>query len=221
MNRELLDFFRQAYAPGRIAIVGATDLVGRIVRMGQAGLTLDGKPSRWSHAFLLGEVRPDGRDDGSIYIFESDLHVSVKNWMVMNGAQENRLVKWCRDDIEHACVLGLNLTPEEQGAVVRKGLELAHDEQRLRYPVGALFGTLWAIVTRRLDQKNIYDDKYAAQCATFVRMCYQAIGRDILSGPTDLSHTSPEKIWQSQVFTFRSELHREMPKAAGEARPGP
>lgn len=208
MNAQLLSFFRANYARGRICIVGANDPVGLLIRNGQSRITPDKKPSKWSHTFIMGEQRDDGRNDGSIYIYESDLHVSVAEWQVINGPQESRLVKWCNDTIEHACVLGLNITPLEQKSILRIALELTGDE-KMKYPVAELFGTLWAILTRRLSKKNIFDDKYAVQCSTFVRICYQVIGKDILTGsPTDISNTSPEKIYQSQTFSFRQEWHQ-------------
>jgi hypothetical protein len=215
VNSNLVSFFNDNYGLGRVCLVGASDVIGWLIRNGQAGLTPDNKASLWSHTFLMGERRHDGRNDGSIYIYESDLHVSTVDWQVINGAQENRIVKWCRDDIEHACVLGTDLSPQEALSVSTKGLELAYDEHHLRYPVGELFGTLWAIITRSLQKKNIFDEKYAVQCATLARMCYQSIGRDILTGAIDLTHTSPEKIYQSQVFTFRKEWHKQ-PRIAQE-----
>jgi len=39
-------------------------------------------------------------------------------------------------------------------------------------------------------------------------MCYQSIGIDILSSSIDMTHSSPEKIFQSDVFTFREEWHQ-------------
>src|SRR2546422_507687 len=89
--------------------------------------------------------------------------------------------------------------------------DVCSSDLHLRYPVGELFGTLWAIITRRLAKKNIFDDKHAVQCATFVRMCYQAIGHDPVTGAVHLTNTSPESFYQSQLFTFRKEWHRPTP----------
>jgi hypothetical protein len=204
-NPELLAFFDQHYAPGRVGLVGTTDAVGTLIREAEAPLTPGRGPSRWSHCFVLGERRNDRRGDGGIYVFESDLKVSVEDWQVQNGAMESRLAKWCRDDVEHAAVLGMDFSPEEAGQIVAKGLEFAYEYENLhlRYAVGELFGTLWAILTRKLNRRNVFDERYAVQCATFVRMCYQAVGRDPIEGPTDLSHTSPEALWQSQGFALR------------------
>jgi len=208
MNPEVLRFFNENYSPGRVCLIGADDFIGKLIRFGQSSITPDKKPSLWSHAFLMGEKRRDGRDDGSIYIFESDLYADTKSWQVYNGVQESRLLKWCKDSIEHACVLGMDMTQEKQTALLTKALEFAYDEKHLRYPVGELFGTLLAYITRRFNKKNIFDDKYAVQCATFVRMCYQYIEKDFLPEDIDLTHSSPETIHQSQIFSYRKEWHR-------------
>jgi hypothetical protein len=206
MNDNVLAFFRANYAPGRICLIGANDAVGTVVRAGQAGLTPDKNPSKWSHTFIMGDIRDDGLNDGSIYIFESDLHVSPGELQVINGPQESRLAKWCIDSVEHACVLGIDLTSAEQRSVLRTALALAGDEN-MKYPVGELFGTLWASIVKRMSSPNIFDDKSAVQCATFVRVCYKSISKDPLAAtPTDLSNTSPEKLYQSTFFTFRKEM---------------
>jgi len=207
MNPQALDFFRQHYLPGRICLVGCSDIIYMAVREGQRELTTDGEPSKWNHAFLMGSTRDDGRTDGGIYIFESDLQVSVQDWQVKNGVMESRVVKWCRDDIEHAAVLGIDLSPSETSSIIRKGLELAYDENHLRYPVGELFGTFWAIITGSLSKKNIFDIEYAAQCATIVSMCYESIGQEIVDSSIHPTNITPELIYQSTIFTFREEWH--------------
>jgi len=203
MNQTLLTFFNKHYAPGRIGLVGASDSVGKIIRAGQSRLTPDQKPSRWSHAFLMGHRRDDGRTDGSIYIFESDLQIDTKNWRILNGAMESRIMKWCRDDIEHACVLAINSSINGSEMLVRTGLEFAYDEERVRYPLGKLFGTWYAILTGTTRKRNIFDKNHAIQCATFVRMCYQSMNEDFIINGSHQSNTSPEEIFQSQKFTVR------------------
>jgi hypothetical protein len=93
--------------------------------------------------------------------------------------------------------------------VVDSGIDLAYDV-RYRYAVAELFGTLWAILTKTLSRKNIFDTKFAIQCAMLVRMCYQAINKDPLTGMMDdLSNTSPERIYQSSLWTFKQEWQRQ------------
>jgi hypothetical protein len=177
----------------------------KLIRDGQSKITTDHRPSRYNHAFLMGLQRDDGWNDGGIYIYESDLHISVSEWEVRNGVMESRLTKWCLDDLEYAAVLGIDLTKKETDALMQKALWYAYDENHLVYPVGELFGTLWAMLTGQLRKKNIFDDAHAVQCATFVRTCYRDIQKEIVTDGTDITQTSPEVLSQSQVFTFRKE----------------
>lgn len=140
-----------------------------------------------------------------MYVFESDLHVSVHDWEIKNGIMESRITKWCMDDLEYAAVLGMDLAKEETEALLRNALWFAYDDEHLRYPVTELLGTLWAIETGTMQQSNIIKSKHAVQCATFTRLCYQSINRDFIKSGTHPSHTTPEEISQSPLFTFRKE----------------
>jgi hypothetical protein len=206
MNREAFRFIRKHYAPARICLVGLSDPLYELVRMGQATITPDQTRSKWNHAFLLGEQR------GwfwwkRTHILESDFHFSFRETQFINGPRESLLQKWCKDSVQYVCVLGMPLTADEEQKVLAKASEIAHDK-RYRYPVEGLFGTLWAMRTGTLHKRNIFDMKYAIQCATFVRMCYQAINKDPLADSTDnISNTSPERLSQSALFTIHHEWH--------------
>ncbi len=184
MNGSVLNFFRQHYAPGRVCLIGSANPLYKLIRDGQSRLTIDGKPSRYNHTFLMGLQRDDGWGDGGIYIYESDLHISVTEWEVRNGVMESRIAKWCLDDLEYAAVLGIDLSQDETHALLQKALWYAYDDKHLVYPVGELFGTLWAILTGNLSKKNVFDNKHAVQCATFVRTCYRDIQKEIISTST-------------------------------------
>ncbi len=97
----------------------------------------------------------------------------------------------------------MDLTATKRETVLATAREICYDERYL-YPVGELFGTLWALMTHTLHRKNIFDDEYAIQCATFARMCYRSIGKDPLTDMVDhLSNTAPERLFQSTCFSFR------------------
>jgi hypothetical protein len=207
MNTEAFDFIREHYSPGRVCLVGLSDPLYELVRMGQSVITPDHARSQWNHAFLLGDQR------GwfwwkNTYILESDFHFSLRRSRFINGPRESLLQKWCKDSIEHVCVLGMPLTEEEEQKILAKASEIIRDK-RYRYPVEGLLGTLLAMWANKLHKRNIFNLQYAIQCSTFVRMCYQAIDRDPLVGSTDdISNTSPERLSQSTAFTVRHEWHR-------------
>ena len=200
MNEQLLHFFLAHYGRGFVGLVGSSDFVGESIRVSQRKLTPDGQPSLWSHAFIIGEMRPDRRGPGattgrSPYLFESDIHIDPRRVQLRNGAQENWIGKWCKDEIEHAAILNFGLSGDEQDAVLGIALQLC-DEQ-LQYPILELVGTWLAIITRRLWVANPFDDPHAMYCSAFVRHCYQQAGRDFLGGELAISNTAPEHIGQS------------------------
>ena len=206
MNRDAFRFIRKHYAPARICLVGLRDPLYALVRMGQATITPDHTHSKWNHAFLLGEERGWFWRKRT-YILESDFHFSFREPQFIHGPRESLLQKWCKDSIQYACVLGMTLTTEEEQKILAKASEITRDK-RYRYPVEGLFGTLWAMRTGTLHKRNIFDMKYAIQCATYVRMCYQAINKDPLADSTDnITNTSPERLSQSALFTIHHEWH--------------
>jgi hypothetical protein len=209
MNKNLLDFFILNYGRCRVAIVGSSDLIGEAIRISQRKLTPDGKPSLWSHAFILGEMRPDRRGPGcttshSPYIFESDIHINLPQVQIRNGVQENWIGKWCHDDIEHAAILDFDLSKSEQDTVLGTALQLC-DEQ-LQYPLLELLGTWLAIITKHVWMSNPFDDPHAMYCSAFARYCYQQAGQDFMGNEVSLSNTAPEHIAQSRQF--QAEWHK-------------
>jgi len=208
MNENLISFFTSNYGRSLVAIVGSSNRIGKAIRDSQSRLTPDGKPSLWSHAFILGEMRPDRRDSGqqhrSPYLFESDLHVDPSHGQLRNGAQENWIGKWCQDDIEHAAVLDFGLSEPQQDVVLGTALQLC-DEQ-MEYPLLELLGTWLAIMTERVWAPNPFNDPHKMYCSAFVRYCYQQAGRDFLGNAVALSNTAPEHIAQSRPF--KAEWHK-------------
>jgi len=180
MNQELYRFFVANYGRGRVVLVGTSDLIGEAIGVAQRSLTPDGEPSLWSHVFIFGEMRPDRRGPDSAtgrnpYLFENDLHIDPLRVQVCNGAQENCIGKWCRDEVAHSAVLDFDLSQPEQDAVLGAALQLC--DERLQYPILELVGTWLAIITERVWAPNPFDDPHAMYCSVFARYCYQQAGR--------------------------------------------
>jgi uncharacterized protein YfaT (DUF1175 family) len=197
LNNDLIRFFTEHYKVGAVGLVGTKDALGLAIREAQSLITSDGKPSRWSHCFILGELRPDKRGPGntttkSPYIFESDLKVKIFEPQLRNGAQENWIGKWCTDHVEYAAVIDFGLLADEVESVLAAALQLV-DEQVL-YPIQELIGTWLAIVTNRQWKENPLNDPHAMYCSAFVRYCYKDAARDFLGSDISISNTTPEDI---------------------------
>jgi hypothetical protein len=211
LNPKLLEFFASHYRPGIIGIVGAKDIIGIAIREGQRAVTVDKKPSLWSHCFILGDLRLDRRGPGSTkskspYIFESDLKINLLKGQLRNGAQENWIGKWCRKEVENAAVIDFGLLEDQRDGILATALQLV-DEQVL-YPIHELLGTWWAIITRKQWLPNPVDDPHAMYCSAFTRFCYKEAGRDFIGPEVSVSNTTPEDIAQAGIKAGAIEIYR-------------
>jgi hypothetical protein len=202
LNSRLLEFFTANYKPGIIGIVGTKGTIGMAIREAQKAVTKDGKASLWSHCFVLGDLRFDRRGAGgtkskSPYIFESDLKVNLFKPQLRNGAQENWIGKWCREEVENAGVINFGLSEDQKNDILATALQLV-DEQVL-YPIHELLGTWWAIIMKKQWLPNSVDDPHAMYCSAFVRHCYKEAGRDFIGSEISVSNTTPEDIAQGGI----------------------
>ncbi len=202
LNRRLLEFFTSHYKPGIIGIVGTKDTIGIAIREAQSAVTVNKKPSLWSHCFILGDLRLDRRGPSrtkskSPYIFESDLKVNLFKPQLRNGAQENWVGKWCRKEVENAAVVDFGPSEDEKDTILATALQLV-DEQVL-YPIHELIGTWWAIVTKKQWLPNPVDDPHAMYCSAYTRYCYKEAGADFIGRKVSLSNTTPEDIAQAGI----------------------
>ncbi len=211
LNPKLLEFFTTHYKPGLVGIVGAKGTLGMAVREAQKVVTTDGKPSLWSHCFIIGDLRFDRRGPGgskskSSYIFESDLKVNLFKPQIRNGAQENWIGKWCREDVENAAVIDFGLTEDQKDKILATALQLV-DEQVL-YPIHELLGTWWAIITKKQWLPNPVDSSNAMYCSAFTRYCYKEAGRDFIGAEISVSNTTPEDVAQAGIKASAIEICR-------------
>jgi len=202
LNDKLLQFFIEHYKPGIIGIVGTKGTIRMAIRDAQKAVTTDGKASLWSHCFILGDLRFDRRGTGgtkskSPYIFESDLKVDLFKSQLRNGAQENWIGKWCRENVENAAVIDFGLLEDQKNDILATALQVV-DEQVL-YPIHELLGTWWAIITKKQWLSNPLDDPHAMYCSAFVRYCYKEAGRDFIGPEISVSNTTPEDIAQAGI----------------------
>lgn len=192
------------YRPGVIGLVGTKDVVGLAIREAQDGVTADGKPSKWSHCFICGELRldrrgPEKKITKSPYVFESDLEIRLFKPQLRNGAQESWLGKWCSERVEHAAVIDFALSDDEKDRVLATALQLVSEQ--VLYPVQELLGTWYAIIMEKQWLPNPLDNPHALYCSAFARYCYQEAGRDFLDGKISVSNTTPEDIARAGLKT--------------------
>ena len=211
LNPRLLEFFTGHYKPGIIGMVGAKDMIGIAIRDAQSAVTVDKRPSLWSHCFICGDLRldrrgPKGAKSRSPYLFESDLKINLLKSQIRNGAQENWVGKWCKEEVENAAVIDLGLSEDQRDSILATALQLV-DEQVL-YPIHELLGTWWAIIMKKQWLPNPFDNPHAMYCSAFVRHCYKEAGRDFIGPEVSVSNTTPEDIAQAGIKAKAMEIYR-------------
>ncbi len=202
LNPKLLEFFTCNYKPGIIGLVGASGVIGMAIREAQRAVTTDGKASLWSHCFILGDLRLDRRGPGgskskSPYLLESDLKINLLNPQVSNGAQENWIGKWCKEEVENAAVIDFGVSEDQRDMILATALQLV--DNQVLYPIQELLGTWWAIITKKQWLPNPLDGPHAMYCSAFTRYCYKEAGRDFIGPEISVSNTTPEDIARAGI----------------------
>jgi hypothetical protein len=183
-------------------MLGTKGMIGMAIREAQSAVTTDGKASLWSHCFIFGDLRldrrgPESAKSKSPYLFESDLKINLLKSQIRNGAQENWIGKWCREEVENAAVIDFGLSEDQRDNILATALQLV-DEQVL-YPIHELLGTWWAIIMKKQWLPNPVDDPHAMYCSAFVRFCYQEARKDFIGPEVSVSNTTPEDIAQAGI----------------------
>jgi hypothetical protein len=174
-----------------VGLVGGTLWIHRAICEAQALITPDRKPSLWAHAFIFTGRRPDGYD----WIAESDIVVEPLRMRIMNGAQENRIDKYCgTDKALHCAVLDFGLSDRNADKVVQKALDMV--SKKILYPVSGLFGTFFAYLLHTEKSRNLWNTRNALYCSAFVQAAYLAAGID-LAPDVATTNTGPEHLWQT------------------------
>jgi uncharacterized protein YfaT (DUF1175 family) len=81
-------------------------------------------------------------------------------------------------------------------------------DEPVLYPIHELFGTWWAIITKKQWLLNPLNDPHTMYCSAFVRYCCKEIGRDFLGSEISVSNTAPEDIAQAGIKSGVIEISR-------------
>lgn len=188
-NRE---FFEAHAQPGRIGLIGGTELSNKLIRRAQRHLDDENAWSNWSHAFIFQGRRADGHH----WLIESDLAIQRKH--IRLGVQENRVIKYAHDQHYNTlAVLDLGLTAEQTQRLLANALELV--AAGTRYSLREIIGTAWALRHPSWQPKdNLLAQEKAFYCSAFVRHVFSATGIELVDGIAE-KNTAPEHIARTAV----------------------
>jgi hypothetical protein len=188
-NRE---FFARYAHPGRIGMIGGTELSNRLIGRAQRHLNADRQWSAWSHAFLFQGTRADGHQ----WVIESD--IDIRKSHIRLGVQENRIEKYFDDEkYVSLAVIDLGLAARQEQQLIASALD--HVAAGARYSLREIMGTAWALRHPRWRPKeNLLAREQAFYCSAFVRHVFGLAGIELTVGIA-VKHTTPEDIARTTV----------------------
>jgi len=181
------DFLHAHAAPARIGLAGGMHPIDRTIRKAQRLLTGERAGSAWSHAFLVGERRSDGR----WWVLESD--IDLRHKQIRLGAQENRIDKFFdRAEWPNLAILDFGLDAHATQRVLASALDLL--SSAARYSLREIVGTALALARPSLrERENLLAREGALYCSAFVQHCYAQAGITLAPG-LSAKNTTPHDI---------------------------
>ncbi len=164
------EFFEKNAGEGMIGLVGGMHFIDNGIKKAQSKITKDKKNSPFSHVFLIGEKRRDGKR----WIIESDFEFHKKQIRV--GVQENRIDKYADDKAyPNVAILDFKISKEHSDLLLRESLDLVAG--RATYSFSEIFGMLLSFSDpAKRTAKNRFSKENAFVCSTFVQHLYGKAG---------------------------------------------
>lgn len=186
------DFLLAHASPARLVLAGGMHPIDRTIRRAQRALAGDAAGSAWSHAFLIGEQRRDGR----WWVLESD--IDLRHKQVRLGVQENRLDKFFdANEWRNLAVLDFGLDEKRVNQVLSAALDLLANATL--YSLREILGTALSLARPTLRaRENLLAREGSLYCSAFVRHCYAAAGVNLVPG-LSTKNTTPHDLAATKV----------------------
>ena len=192
------EFFEKFAGSGKVGLVGGSHFIDQGIKKVQKKITFNNKPSLFSHVFLVGEKRIDGK----WWIIESDLEFHTKQ--IKLGVQENRIEKYYDEKMfPNVALLDFKLDKNKKEVIIKEALEIV--SQRAEYSMREILGVLFSFSNKNERQKeNRFKKQNSFICSTFVQHCYSKIDFN-LNPSVSAKNITPEDIFQTKLT---HELHK-------------
>ncbi len=196
------EFFEKYGREGLVALVGGSHFIDQGIKKAQKKITKDKKESFFSHAFIIGEKRIDGKR----WVIESDLEIHPKQ--VKLGVQENRIEKYFDEKLfPNVAILDFKLEKAKTDEILKEALNMV--ASRTKYSLREILGVLFSFKNadeRKKDNKFIQENSFV--CSTFVQHCYGKINIHFnpLVSPKNIT---PEDIYATELPHIKEKIIRE------------
>ena len=193
------EFFEKYAGEGMVGLVGGTHFIDEGIKKAQRKITSDKKNSPFSHAFIIGEKRKDGKR----WIIESDFEFQKKQLRV--GAQENRIDKYFNEKAyPNLAVLDFKLSKQNGDLILKESLDLVAG--RATYSLREIWGIMLSFGSEdKRKTENTFSRDNAFVCSTFVQHLYLKAGIQF-NEQVSLNHVTPQDIYNTGFPSCKKEV---------------
>jgi hypothetical protein len=183
---------------GVIGLLGQKDLPGVTLRMAQAMLRWDLRPSLWSHAFLIAAPARSRLRDTPVW--EVTLHARDGEFPApeLNGVGESRLGHYDGPALDaNVALLAVKMSDQEARQVIDRARQPNVD--RIRYNFWEMLGVWQAYLWARGQRPNPLEGGVPIPASSYVEMAYEAIGLDLTPAASE-RNSAPEHLWNGAIW---------------------
>lgn len=194
-------FFSKHAGEAMIGLVGGTHFIDEGIKKAQRKITANKANSPFSHAFIIGEKRRDGKR----WIIESDLAFHKKQMIL--GVQENRIDKYFDEKAyPNLAILDFSLSNKHSDLILKEALELVAD--RATYSMREIFGIALSFAkSDKRERENTFSKENSFVCSTFVQHLYLKAGIQF-SDKVSSKHIAPDDIYNTAISCKKETLIR-------------
>jgi len=214
-KRTNLQFFNDAFAVLRkqdignrglmtVGLVGSRDLPGHTLRMAQAMLRWDLRPSYWSHAFVVAEPVMARTSLRTLKILEIPLFPRNGQFPKpeQNGVNEGTLGQY--DDKMIDANMGLfavTLSEEEVKKLVKRAK--AWNADRVRYNFWNMLGIWQSYLWSQGAKPNPLREGIPIAASSYIEFIFERLGLGVTPGASS-PNSAPEHLWNAACWWHKA-----------------
>ncbi len=214
-KRTNLQFFNDAFAALRkqqagnrglmtVGLVGSRDLPGHTLRMAQAILRWDLRPSYWSHVFVVAEPVTTRTSLSGLNILEIPLFPRNGQFPKPehNGVNEGTLGQYDNKSIDaNVGLFSVTLSEEESKQLVKRAKDWNTD--RVRYNFWNMLGAWQSYLWSQGAKPNPLREGIPIPASSYIEFIFEKLGLGVTPGAS--SHNSaPEHLWNAACWWHKA-----------------
>lgn len=187
-----------------VGLVGSRDLPGHSLRMAQATLRWDLRPSYWSHAFVVADTVTGRTSLQSLRILEVPLHPRNGQFPKPehNGVHQGLLGHYESKIIDaNVALVAVGMSEEEARALRQRAHSWNLD--RVRYNFWNMLGIWQAYIWLHGSRHNPLQEGVPIAASSYIEFIFEGLGLGVTPGASS-RNSAPEHLWNAACWWHKA-----------------